>query len=385
MQATTLDNEFLSSEFDGEITSLPFAQILNDKRKSDNGFFITVENLAAADWLLASDQQFHTATWGNGEESAGLLIPNPRLIILAQSPLLMFERSTGLNLGAYEGDFYRRAKGDLVLKTKYLVYFVDHMNQPRHSVPMQLTMKGAAGASFGEQLRRFRLELEKAFATAHNQPVKRKSAKFHAMGVFCIQTEPQQRGEEQKAWVCTTVSHEQPSENNWLNYFVGFTSLKQRLWQDMDTYADFGKIQQPSVEPAPVLPQLLPSIEERELLDEGLETTQTVTASAWPSVPADNPNRELLKNVGKITGHSSKQIAAILTDSFPGCKSHQLEDSELKAVVETMCIDAALNRGMNLVEAQVTFAQWWSEQVHQELTYEEIAHKWMSQIEVVGF
>lgn len=384
MQTTSLDNEFLDPQFDGEITSLPFAQILNDKRKSDCGFFITVENLAAADWQLPDNGQFHTATWGNGEESEGLLIQHPRLIILAQSPLLMFERSTGLNLGVYEGEFYRRAKADVVLKTKYLVYFVDDFNQPRHSVPMQLTMKGAAGASFGEHLRRFKLELEKAFAVAHNQPVKRKSAKFHAMGVFSIQTEPQQRGDDQKAWVCTTVSHEQPTQNNWLNYFVGFTSLKQRLWQDMDTYADFGKMQQPSVEPAPVLPQQPPGTEERELLDEYGEITQTVAAIAQPIVPADNPNRELLKNVGKITGHSSKQIAAILTDSFPGCKSHQLEDSELKAVVEAMCIDAALNRGMNLIQAQVAFGEW-SAQMDQELSYEETAQLWMSQADMVGF
>lgn len=62
MQATSVENEFLSPEFDGEITTLPFAQVLNDERKSDSGFFITVENLAAAAWLIAPDQQFHTAT-----------------------------------------------------------------------------------------------------------------------------------------------------------------------------------------------------------------------------------------------------------------------------------------------------------------------------------
>lgn len=259
MQTTSLDldNEFLSPEFDGEITSLPFAQVLNEKRKSDCGFFITVDNLGAADWQLQQHQQFHTATWGSGEESEGLLIQSPRLIILAQSPLFMVERSTGLNLGAYDPDFYRRAKSDMVLKTKYLVYFVDDQNQLRHSVPMQLTMKGAPGASFGDHLRLFRLELEKAFAVAHKQPVKRKSARFHAMGVFCIQTEPQQRGEEQKAWVCTTVSHDQPTQSNWLNYFVGFTPLKERLWAEMESHPDFGQLL--VVEPAAALPALPPA------------------------------------------------------------------------------------------------------------------------------
>ena len=77
------------------------------------------------------------------------------------------------------------------------------------------------------------------------------------MGVFCIQTEPQQRGDEQKAWVCTTVSHEQPTQSNWLNYFVGFTPLKVRLWAEMERHPDFGQIK--AVEPATALPALPPA------------------------------------------------------------------------------------------------------------------------------
>lgn len=242
MQSTSIDNEFLSSEFDEEITLFPYAQVINEKRKSDCGFFITVDNMSAADWILATDQQYHTATWGNGEETQGLLIQNPRLIILLQSPLLMFERSTGLNLGAYESNYYRRNKSTVVLKTKYLVYFVDEQNQPRHTIPMQLTMKGAAGASFGEHLIQFRLELEKAFALAHKKAVQRKNSRFHVMGVFCIQTEPQLRGDEQKAWVCATSGHEQPTQENWLNYFVGFTDLKERLFTEMEMYSSFGQV-----------------------------------------------------------------------------------------------------------------------------------------------
>lgn len=178
----------------------------------------------------------------------GLLIHHPRLIILAQSPMLMFERESGLNLGVYNAERYRQSKGSIVIKTKYLVYFVDEFNQLRHKLPMQLTMKGAAGASFGEHLIKFRLELEKAFAVAHNQQVKRKSLEFHAMGVFCIRTEPQIKGEGQKAgWVCSTVNHEQPTPENYCSYFVGFTTLKERLLSEVEQYAKFTQLQ--SVEP----------------------------------------------------------------------------------------------------------------------------------------
>ena len=249
MQTTTQKgNEFLSSRFDEQVVSFPYAQVLNEKSASDSGFFITTDNLATADWQLPQDQQFHQQTWHSGEKTMGLLIHHPRLIILAQSPMLMFERESGSNLGVYNAERYRQSKGSIVIKTKYLVYFVDKNNQLRHKSPMQLTMKGAAGASFGEHLIKFRLELEKAFAIAHQQQVKRKSLEFHAMGVFCIQTEPQVKGEGQKAgWVCSTVNHEQPTPENYCSYFVGFTTLKERLLSEVEQYAKFTQLQ--SVEP----------------------------------------------------------------------------------------------------------------------------------------
>ncbi len=123
MQATALENEFLSSEFNAETTSYPFAQVLNEKHNSECGFFISVDNLSAADWQLPDEQQFHAATWRSGEQTQGILIPNPRLLVLVHSPLFMSERSTGLNLGAYDSQYYRQHKLEVVLKTKYLVYF----------------------------------------------------------------------------------------------------------------------------------------------------------------------------------------------------------------------------------------------------------------------
>ncbi len=121
MQTIVLENEFLSSEFNAETTSYPFAQVLNEKHKSESGFFVSVENLGAADWQLPSEQQFHSATWRSGEQTQGILIPNPRLLVLAHSPLFMSERATGLNLGAYDSEYYRQHKQEVVLKTKYLV------------------------------------------------------------------------------------------------------------------------------------------------------------------------------------------------------------------------------------------------------------------------
>ncbi len=139
---------------------------------------------------------------------------------------------------------------------------------------MQLTMKGAAGATFGEHLLKFRTELEKAFAIVHKKPLQRKSNKFHALGVFCIKTQAQLKGSEQKNWVCTIVRHEQPTKDNWLNYFLGFTPLKERILADVDNNADFGQLRVTEATQATAASNhLLPTTEEINSEDESIVKT----------------------------------------------------------------------------------------------------------------
>ena len=99
---------------------------------------------------------------------------------------------------------------------------------------------------------------------------------------------------------------------------------------------------------------------------------------------AFNPNRELLKRIGNITGHNSKQIAAILEMNFPGIKSDKLSEQEVKTIVDAMCVDAAVKIGMDLAQAQTTFSSWLRLQ-NQELSNESLAELWTSEIEVPAF
>ena len=93
-----------------------------------------------------------------------------------------------------------------------------------------------------------------------------------------------------------------------------------------------------------------------------------------------NPNRELLKRIGQITGHSSKQIAEILETNFPGRKSDSLSDLELRTVVDTMCIDAAVRSGMDAGTAQASFSHWLGQQ-DPEIGNEQLAKGWMGQLD----
>lgn len=252
MLSTTACDEFLSSEYDAPLTSYPFAQIINDKYKSQCGFFISTDNLSQADFQIPDDAEYHTVVWGSGERSQGLLIDSPRLLVIRSTPLYMEERSTGLYLGGYDAGIYRYRRQDIVLKTKYLIFFVSEDNQLLHSIPMQLTMKGVAGATFGEHLSKFRSELEQAFAVAYGVRVARKNEKFHAHGVFHLTTAPEQRGDEYKVWVCVTTGHEQPTQDNWRSLFVGYNSdIKDVVTRTYEASADFSVLKKSQTETTP--------------------------------------------------------------------------------------------------------------------------------------
>ncbi len=57
---------------------------------------------------------------------------------------------------------------------------------------------------------------------------------FHSLAVFCFITKAELAGERQKAWVCRVVEHEKPTTENWKDYFVGFSSLKEYAWQALE-------------------------------------------------------------------------------------------------------------------------------------------------------
>ena len=90
-----------------------------------------------------------------------------------------------------------------------------------------------------------------------------------------------------------------------------------------------------------------------QLVTEAFEASSFVNNT--PSVT--NPNRELLKRIGQITGHSSKQIAEILETHFPGRKSDSLNDLEVRTIVDAMCVVAATN-AMDEATAHTAFSEW---------------------------
>ncbi len=118
--------------------------------------------------------------------------------------------------------------------------------------------------------------------------------------------------------------------------------------------------------------------------NQSLPLITKVTVSEPSQLVGDNSNRELLKRIGKITGHAIKEIATTLETNFPGLKSHQLGESEVKAMVDALCVEAAVKSGMNSIHARVAFNEWLGQQ-NQELGNEELARLWLNKIQVPAF
>lgn len=91
------------------------------------------------------------------------------------------------------------------------------------------------GATFETERRAFKAELETCHALINQVPAKPKNDRFHALGVFCFTVQAELVGEKQnKSWCCRVTSHERPTTENWRDYFIGYTSLKDYAWSALE-------------------------------------------------------------------------------------------------------------------------------------------------------
>jgi hypothetical protein len=249
--AAPIHDEFDAAEYEEGRESLPYLQMLNHPDATQAGFFITAENMEAAFFVPNEDWSLHTTTFQSGESAEGYRSLVARLLILRKSKLLMYHRDRGEYVSDYQKSTYDRAIH--VLKQRYLVYLISKDKQLMHDTPLMLTTKGAFCGSFGETVRNFHSEMSKAYgaATGAKRP---RGDKFMALSVLAVRVQPELKGKEKKSWVCSVTSYGKPTAENWKSYFVGYDAeIKERILQDFDAWADFGKaLIQP---PTPSVPE----------------------------------------------------------------------------------------------------------------------------------
>jgi len=229
-------DEFTSEEYIDKNASLPTVIVLNDQL--NYGYFIPLSTMAKCGWINFDEEQLISHTFRSGNTELGILIQSPRMLVCPKTDLYQFdakaseEQQTKVIVGLYNAEL----KDDPNIKNErlYLVFFLDESNNPLHSTPLKYAARGVNGTTFELERRAFKMEMEACHAITNQVPAKPKNDLFHSLSVFCFTTKAELAGDKQKAWVCRIVGHQKPSTENWKNYFIGYSSLKEYAWSALE-------------------------------------------------------------------------------------------------------------------------------------------------------
>ena len=243
-------DEFTSEEYIDKNASLPTVIVLNDQLNC--GYFIPLGTMAKCGWINFDEEQLINHTFRSGTTELGILIKNPRMLVCPKTDLYQFdakaseEQQTKVIVGLYNAEL--KDNPNIKNERLYLVFFLDENNNPLHSIPLKYAARGVNGTTFELERRAFKMEMEACHAITNQVPAKPKNDLFHSLSVFCFTTEAELAGDKQKAWVCRIVGHEKPSTENWKNYFVGYSSLKEYAWSALEPGQKIDVLSMPVIE-----------------------------------------------------------------------------------------------------------------------------------------
>jgi Family of unknown function (DUF5895) len=239
MSVNAFVDEFSSEEFnDTSRKSFPWLMLVAKPKK--HGIFVTTEQAEEASWKDYRVYPSYTHELKTGDELAGFLIPNPRLLVIQSGEMLKLERDTGKIVGTYEkGDNKRGYKAG----QKHLVMFLGEDNKPLHEHPFAWTIKsGVMQAQFSINLREFRKQFEKAWSQSRGEKNGAKSNRFHALTVFEFFIGVEMMGEGSNSNNAAVIKgFVTPTPETVKSLFVGYDEdTKKMAFEIFDDNEDFG-------------------------------------------------------------------------------------------------------------------------------------------------
>ena len=241
IESTPTQDEFASKKYVDTNVKPPYIQALRGNSPDNCGFFISLEQMLKADWIDINSAQEKVIKYtfeSSGQQEQGLLIKSPRMLVCPKTPLLAYSRSASnkakekVIVGTYKQQ-YKEDKDISVCQT-YKLLLVDANNQLLHQIPFEYTAKGATQATFGLHWSTFVQEISNYHAIANNIPNQPKNSHFNCLCVFSFKVARQLVGQDQKSFTCRVIEHEQPTNENWKNYFVGYDNeLKKQVWEKL--------------------------------------------------------------------------------------------------------------------------------------------------------
>jgi len=236
---------------------IPWCQMINPRHGTDgiqsHGLAIKVDNANAVGFVPDDNWQQVEHEFSSEVETV-FMTNTPHLVMVRRGPLSVKDRESGLKLGTLKENYDAFLADKLKFKTftRYLIFIVGENKKFLHESPLQLTLNGAAGASFsktyceyqqGKVVSGFVAELEKAYAIYRKQPLTPKGPLFHAHGIFCPIIESEERGIEPKTvLVASTVDYKHPTVGTLTEYLIASDSLESAMiCKTFEDYKDFGK------------------------------------------------------------------------------------------------------------------------------------------------
>lgn len=229
--AATLDM-FTQDEFRGNIGKLPVCQLLNSEAKP--GLFVKEKDAKLASWTEVIDEyEKYTHQYRDKDKTkeVGYFFSAPKLHILGISPRLVEVTKKGEELGlgksgsilaSYENEVGQKfhhdeaTKGGTTLRTFYLIQLVDTKGNFIHDLPLVLSVKGAAAATFGKAWDNFGKLAEAAYTKLYSSAGEylTLNEKARAALIFNPKFVSELVGEENQSFVCVVESFEEPSSKS---------------------------------------------------------------------------------------------------------------------------------------------------------------------------
>lgn len=236
---------------------IPWCQMINPRYGTDglqpHGLAIKLDNANGIGFRPDNNWQEIDHEFSSGVETV-FITTTPRLVVVRRGPLSVKDRETGVKLGTLRDNYDAFLADKLKFKTftRYLIYLVGEDKKFLHESPLQLTLNGAAGASFskayseyqqGRIVSGFLAELEKAYAGYRKLPPTPKGSLFHAHGIFSPIINCEERGiEPNTVLVASTVDYKHPTVSTLTQYLIASDSQESEIiCKTYEEYKEFGK------------------------------------------------------------------------------------------------------------------------------------------------
>jgi Family of unknown function (DUF5895) len=220
-------DRFATPEYNDPAAKLPKIQALRgEKGDIDCGYFVTETEMEKAGWHSVKVKDLTTYQYNSGNQERGLLLKNPRMLVVQRSPIFAFDRQASVQekrmivSGAYSRQAHKERE-KYGLGQYYEVLLLDENNEPLHETPLGYLAKGANQASFSSHWQQLVNEVTRSHAQANGIPARPKNSMFTCLCVFQLSVKRELAGSSMKSYACKVDGHISPTAANWESFFLG--------------------------------------------------------------------------------------------------------------------------------------------------------------------